>query len=272
MGDRPMSIRFDGARQRQFDLSRPYVANMPKSPNHPPYTHLLQRRHGDMVREDGGSAANDVIVLGTHVGTHMDALAHISQDGLLHGGAIADEAQRGGRFAELGIDAFPPYVGRATLLDIPRALGLDACAPAQPIGRRELEAAAARQRVTIRPDSVVLVRTGWGRYWDDTDRFLGAASGVPGVDVDGARWLLEHGVRAVGADTVAFEHIPAGQGHARLPVHRMMLVESGVNIIETMDLEAIAAHGVGDCLLFLAPLRLAGATGAPVRPIAIIED
>lgn len=272
MGHEPMSLRVDGGALRQFDLSRPYVPDMPKSPNHPPYTHLLQRRHGDTVREDGGSAANDVIVLGTHVGTHMDALAHISQDGLLHGGANADEAQRGGRFAEHGIDAFPPYVGPAVVLDIPRALGLDVCAPAQPIGSRELETAAARQRVTIRPQSVVLIRTGWGRYWDDTARFLGAVSGVPGIDVDGARWLLEHRVRAVGADTVAFEHIPAGQGHARLPVHRMMLVESGVNIIETMDLEDIAAHGVGECLLFLAPLRLAGATGAPVRPIAVVEE
>ena len=71
---------------RQFDLSRPYRIGMPQSANHPRYWHTLPRRHGDMVRADGGSAANDYITMGTHVGTHIDAPAHVSQDGKLFGG------------------------------------------------------------------------------------------------------------------------------------------------------------------------------------------
>ena len=58
-------------------------------PNHPQFWHTLPRRHGDMVRPDGGIAANDMITMGTHVGTHIDALAHVSHDGKLHGGADA---------------------------------------------------------------------------------------------------------------------------------------------------------------------------------------
>ena len=254
-----------------IDLSRPYVPDMPKSASHPPYTHALQRRHGDRVRVDGGSAANDVIVLGTHVGTHMDALAHISHNGMLHGGVDAAEAQKGGRFETHGIDAFPPYVGRGVLLDVPKALGVSACAPAQRIGSRELQAAAEVQGVEIMPDTVILVRTGWGQYWDDQERYLGVASGVPGVDEDGAQWLVRHRARAVGADTVAFECIPPGLGHARLPAHRILLVEAGINIIETLDLETLSARGLSEFLLFLAPLNLKGATGAPVRPIAVVS-
>ena len=89
---------------------------MPQSPNHPRYWHSLPRRHGDMMRADGGSAANDMIVLGTHVGTHIDALAHVSQDGRLHGGLDAGAASSGGRFQELGVETITPIVRRGVLL------------------------------------------------------------------------------------------------------------------------------------------------------------
>ena len=78
-----------------FDLARPLQVGRPKSPNHPEYRNSLPRRHGDMVRSDGGSAANDLIVLGTHVGTHVDALCHVSHEGLLHGGSAAPACQVG---------------------------------------------------------------------------------------------------------------------------------------------------------------------------------
>ncbi|MGC1210814.1 MAG: cyclase family protein, partial [Micromonospora sp.] len=71
---------------------------MPCSPNHPGFRMSLIRRHGDMVRPDGGSAANEMIVTGGHVGTHVDALSHVSHDGKLHGGVDAAAAQTGGRF------------------------------------------------------------------------------------------------------------------------------------------------------------------------------
>ncbi len=257
---------------RVYDLARPYVIGMPQSPNHPAYWHTLPRRHGDRVREDGGSAANDLIVLGTHVGTHMDALGHVSQDGALHGGVDAATAQVGGRFLDHGIHTFPAGVFRALLLDVPAALGIEACEPAYRITPEDLDAAVARQRLTPRPGDVLLVRSGWGRRWGEGTAFVGHASGVPGVGEEGARWLARHRARAVGADSIAFEHLPAGQGHAALPAHRVLLVEEGINIIETMDLEALATDGVGTFLLALAPLPLVGATGAPLRPLALVAE
>ena len=110
-----------------FDLGRPYTVGMPQSPNHPAYRHALDRRHGDRMRDCGGSAAADIITLGCHVGTHIDALAHVSQDGKLHGGIDADEAQRGGEFTESGIHTVDPIAGRGLLLDVPAALGPGAC-------------------------------------------------------------------------------------------------------------------------------------------------
>ena len=260
------------ARMRVVDLGRPYVAGMPQSPNHPVYTHALVRRHGDAVRADGGSAANDVVVMGTHVGTHIDALAHVSHDGLLHGGGSADEAQRGGRFTAGGVDQVQPGLARGVLLDVPAALGLAACEPAFAITADVLARTAEVQGTALEPGDVVLVRSGWGQRWNDKAAYVGHATGVPGTDESGAVWLASHHPRAVGADTIAFEHLPAGAGHAHLPAHRVLLVEAGINIIETLALEELAATGRQVFPLLLAPLNLVGATGAPVRPLALVES
>jgi kynurenine formamidase len=257
---------------RVYDLARPYRTGMPQSPNHPAYTHTLVRRHGDVMRADGGSAANDLVVLGTHVGTHIDALAHVSHDGLLFGGVDAAEAQVGGRFADLGVDAIAPIVGRGVLLDIPAVLGLEVCEPAYEVTPGDLAAAAEFADTTIEHGDVLLVRTGWGRRWTDATAYVGFESGVPGPGEEGARWLAAQGPRAVGADTIAFERLAPGAGHALLPAHRVLLVEHGINILETLDLEALAADGARAFVIVVAPLPLVGATGAPVRPLAIVGD
>jgi len=56
-----------------------------------------------------------------------------------------------------------------------------------------------------------------------------------------------------------------------LPAHRVLLVERGVYIIEAMALDELAAAGVTEFVFVLAPLALFGATGSPVRPLAVID-
>jgi kynurenine formamidase len=255
---------------RTYDLARPYVIGMPQSPNHPAYWRAMPRRHGDAVRGDGGSAANDLITLGTHVGTHMDALGHVSQDGRLYGGVDADEAQTGGGFPEHGIHVFEPALVRGILLDVPSALGVDACEPGYEITPGDLDAALALSGAAPAHGDVLLVRSGWGARWEQGPAYIGAESGVPGVAADGARWLASHRPRAVGADSIAFERLEPGKGHALLPAHRILLVEEGINIIETMNLEDIGRDGVREFTLVLAPLPLVGATGSPLRPLAVV--
>lgn len=256
---------------RTIDLGRPMFVGMPQSPNHPPFWHTLPRRHGDTVRVDGGSAANDMIVTGTHVGTHIDALAHVSQDGRLHGGTEAASAGIGGRFMEHGVHTIAPMVRRGVLLDVPQALRLDTCEAGYEITPDDLEAAEARTGITVGDGDVVLVRSGWGRRFDEgTEAYVGRSSGVPGVGEAGATWLARRRVHAAGADTIAFERLAPGGGHALLPAHRVLLVESGIYIIEALELEALAAQGVYEFTLVLVPLNLVGATGSPVRPLAVV--
>jgi kynurenine formamidase len=259
-----------GGAVQVFDLGRPMFAGMPQSPNHPEFRLALQRRHGDMTRADGSSAANELIVTGGHVGTHIDALAHVSYQGLLHGGVDAAAAQVGGRFSELGVDTIEPMFCRGLLLDVPAALGVASCEPAQEISPADLTAALALTGTQPRAGDVLLVRSGWGSRFGDRESYQGAASGVPGPGEAGARWLSAHRPRAVGADTIAFEHLAAGQGHALLPAHRHLLVEAGVYIFEALDLEGLAAAGVREFAFTASPLKLVGGTGSPVRPLAIV--
>jgi len=257
---------------RVVDLGRMLTVGMPQSPNHPAYWHAHPRRHGDMVRGDGGSAANDIITMGTHVGTHVDALSHVSQDGKVYGGLDATEALQGGRYVELGAHTIEPMVRCGVLLDVPGTLGVERLDAGQEITVADLEATVERQGVTINAGDVVLVRSGWGQHFDsgDGDTFRGLSTGVPGVSEAGATWLAGHDVHAVGADTIAFEMLAPGAGHGLLPAHRVLLVERGIYIVETMDLEELARDAIHEFLFILSPLAFFGATGSPVRPLAVV--
>ena len=227
-----------------------------------------------MVRADGGSAANDIVTMGTHVGTHIDALAHVSQDGLLHGGVLASEAQVGGRFMEHGVHTIEPMVRRGVLLDVPRALDHgEGCPDGYEISVADLERTVEVQDSEVGEGDVVLIRSGWGRHFSNPDPsvYRGASSGVPGVSEAGALWLAERQVHAVGADSIAFECLRPGAGHGLLPAHRILLVESGIYIIEAMDLDGVAGAGDHEFTFVLAPLPFVGATGSPVRPLAVVS-
>jgi kynurenine formamidase len=254
-----------------YDLGRPLQTGIPSSPNHPGFRMTLLRRHGDTVRADGSSAANELIITGGHVGTHMDALAHVSYQGVLHGGVPVEDVMENGRFTTHGADTLPATLTRGVLLDVARARGADLLPAGYGITPGDLEVAAAAAGVDIRPGDVVLVRSGWGSLWPDAKAYVGLETGVPGPTEAAANWLAERGVRATGGDTIAYEQISPEVGHGLLPVHRRLIVEEGIPIIEVLDLEGIGAAGVHEFCLVLAPLNVVGGTGAPIRPLAVVD-
>lgn len=254
-----------------YDLGRPLRTGIPSSPNHPGFRMTLLRRHGDMVRDDGSSAANELIITGGHVGTHMDALAHVSYQGRLHGGVPVDEAMEAGRFTTHGADTLPATLARGVLLDVARARGTDHLPAGYGITADDLNLATEQAGVEIRPGDVVLIRSGWGRLWSDAVAYVGLETGVPGPTEAAAAWLIDRGIRVTGSDTIAYEQITRELGHGLLPVHRRLLVEHGVPIIEILDLEGIGAAVVHEFCLVLAPLNVVGGTGAPIRPLAVVD-
>jgi kynurenine formamidase len=247
---------------RVYDLGQPYFTGMPHWPAHPPFLFGLTKRHGDMVGPAGHSSAADAMALGSHVGTHIDALCHFSCGGVLHGGHAVESLQSySGGLEKFSVDTVAPILRRGVLLDLAGSAG--PLAEDCEISPEQLEAACQTE---IRRGDVVLLRTGWARYFEDARRFVNETR-LPGPGLAAARWLSARGVFAAGSDTVAFEKSPA----PAMPVHVHLLVDSGIHIVECLNLEELAADGVAEFLFVGVPMKIRGATGAPLRPLALVE-
>ncbi|WP_257014772.1 cyclase family protein [Rhodococcus sp. ACPA1] len=266
-----------------YDLSSGWWRHMPNFDGYPRFEVVTynspsgQRIDGRFPFDD--AVANDVefgyvseLVSGSlHTGTHIDALCHVTRgpDDEWHGGVSANRAV-GDYGANRGdASTLPPIIGRGVLLDVPGSLGMEALPPGFAITGDHLQGAAERAGVEVTSGDTVLVRTGQMKYWPDADR-IRRESGGSGVDVDGARWLAEHGARHVGADTMSFEVRPSRVPGNPLPVHLYLLQERGIHILEWIYCEKLAADGVSTFLFVALPLTIRGGTGSPIRPIAIV--
>ena len=250
---------------RVYDLAQPYYPGMPHHPNHPPFLFGLNKKHGDYVARNGASSASEGLTLGGHVGTHIDALCHFSCGGKLYGGEDAAGLQTYASGLErFTVDTIAPILRRGVLLDIAAQSGVEALPADFEITPEHLAEAVRAQGVDLRKGDVVLLRTGWARFWDDAARFIAQVRG-PGPGEAGARWLSGYGIFAAGSDTVAFEKVP----DSNMPVHVHLLVESGIHIIECLNLEQLAAEHRYTFLFIATPLKIRGGTGSPIRPLAI---
>jgi kynurenine formamidase len=257
------------ARAAVVELGHPLEAGMPNHVSHPPFILSPYLRHGDFELPGGYTGANELIVMSGHAGTHLDAFAHVGCNGRLLGGQNVAEAYRDGRLSDHTIDTVAPFVCRGVMLDIARQRRVAALTPPEGIDAEELAATAEREGVAIEPGDCVLVRTGHGSRWGDPQCYLGEESGLPGITLEAAAWLAESGVALVGSDTPIVER--CDPGGVSLPVHLLLLAEHGVHLLENLELEALHAAGAVEFLFVCVPLRLAGSTGSPVRPLALLE-
>ena len=250
---------------RVFDLSQPYFAGMPHFPTHPPFLFGLTKLHGDTMLPGGGSSAADALALGGHTGTHIDALCHFSCGGKLFGGGEVADVQAHGGIREHDAASIDPIVRRGVLLDIAGQQRTGSLAPDFVITPAHLEDACAAQGVVIEAGDVVLLRTGWAEKFHDARLYLPDGSS-PGPELAGAYWLSRRRVFATGSDTLTFERVP----NPSMPVHVHLLVDSGIHIIENLNLDELARERVWTFLFVGAPLKIRGGTGAPMRPLALI--
>jgi kynurenine formamidase len=267
---------------RVFDLSFTWNDRAPVLGLNPPYAFALNRTH-KMTHEIFGQApgsrvswASDIMYFsGQHGSPTLDAIGHIGRDLKLHGGvdAVAATSTPGGIANRLGIEHFPVdlMLNRAVILDVARPLAAgrpDPLAPGFEITGAHLEQTAKAQGVEVRPGDSLLIRTGWGQFFArDNAKFLGEQS--PGPGQDAARWIIDRKVRLAGNDTATFEKRPAAYGKELFSVHMMLLADSGIYIMESANLEPLGDARVGVALLVVTPLKIEGATGSPLRVLAI---
>jgi kynurenine formamidase len=187
----------------------------------------------------------------------------------MYGDHAASEVVGDRGLAKLGAEHLPPIITRGLCMDLS---GLDGAAhleAGRPITADDLARWCDATNLAPRDGDVVLIHTGWGRYFmADNARYL---AGEPGLDTGAARWLTERGVVAIGADNMAVEVLP-GTDHPRImmPVHQHCLVEAGVYLIENLFLDELVGLGVGAFCFVGVPPKFRGATGAPLRPLALL--
>jgi kynurenine formamidase len=244
---------------KHYDLGQPYFSGMPHFPTHPPFLYSLTKRHGDILYANGVSSAADAIALGTHVGTHIDALSHFSCNGVCHGARVVEHTYQHG-MSELGVDTIGTIVRHGVLLDIARLEGVDVLPEDFEITADHLSRAS---HIEVAAGDIVLLRTGWAQFFSDARRYINNTV-APGPGIEGAKWLSSRKIFAAGSDTVVFEKTPS----PAMSVHAHLLVESGIHIIEVLNLEELARDQIYEFVLVAAPMNISGATGAPIRPIA----
>ena len=278
---------------RLIDLSHAWTNSSPIASVNPPYHFSLAATHantrctfGDGCQLSFTSEVQNFS--GQHGGPSIDALGHIGRDGKLFGGVDAATAtsdpngigqQAGGAGANLAIDQFPQdlLVNRGVLLDVARLVNGDLTPlPARfEITAKHLQDAAKRQKVQVRRGDTVFIRTGWGQYFASASA-LYAGADSPGPGVDGANWLIKQGARIVGDDTLTFEQRPplsfdaAGNVTAVFPVHMRLIADSGIFIIENLDLEGLAKAKAYEFVAVVPPLKVLGGTGSAVRIFALV--
>jgi kynurenine formamidase len=265
-----------------YDLSFTWNEQSPLLGLNPPYSFALNRTH-KMTHEIFGQApgsrvswASEIMYFsGQHGAPTIDAIGHIGRDLKLHGGvdAVAATSTPGGIGANLGIDNFPAdlMLSRVVFLDVARQLASgrpDPLAPGFEITGAHLDQTAKAQGVEVHKGDSLLIRTGWGQYFGkDNAKYLGEQS--PGPGQDAARWIIGKGVRLAGDDTATFEKRPAAYGKELFSVHMMLLADHGIYIVENTNLEPLGDAKAYVALLIVTPLRIQGASGSPLRVIAV---
>lgn len=203
--------------------------------------------------------------------THVDALSHIFWDKRMYNGAAPELVNvMHGATRQAVTVASAGVVTRGVLIDVAALRGVEALAGGEGVTPADLEAAEERQGVRVGRGDAVLLRTGFGSRRRDNDPEL-FADGAPGWHASCLPWLHEREVALIACDT-ATDVVPSGYDEPPLPVHAVGIVAMGLWLLDNCDLEELAATaarlGRWEFLFTLAPLRLVGATGSPVNPLA----
>ncbi|WP_370416384.1 cyclase family protein [Streptomyces fradiae] len=218
--------------------------------------------------------ATDRFAMNVHgdADSHLDALCHVVFDGELYGGVPAGTVTAEGArslsvsLVENGI------VGRGVLLDIPRLRGVRWLEPGDQVTPDDLTAAEAAQGVRVGPGDLLFVRVGHRLRRTELGPW-NAAEARAGLHPAAVEFLAEREVAALGGDGNN-DTAPSAVADVAFPVHVLAIHALGIHLMDYLQFEDLvpvcARAGRWSFLCAVAPLRLTGATGSPVNPIAVL--
>lgn len=257
---------------RTYDLEHVRYDGMPTFPAlRPGLMYFLHRHHESSYRPavDGPRAASSgLIIMSDHSGTHIDAVSHQSSDMKMPDGTKIDEnVETPWGFTKYGAEVIPLLLGRGVLVDV--AASQDNSIPDEhQITVEECKQALSKEGVGVADGDVVLVRTGFGKYWNEPERYARA----PGVSKEASIWLLEAKVKALGVDNLSWDlpKFTDAETKSKFPAHLFLLARRGIHIMENLNLEELSGDKAYEFLFIGLPLKFKGATAAPLRPLAVV--
>ncbi|MBK5297570.1 MAG: cyclase family protein, partial [Vicinamibacteria bacterium] len=233
---------------RLVDLTHPFDAQTLYWPTSPSAFELTTLASG--MTPGGFFYSSYKLCSPEHGGTHLDAPVHFSKTGR--------------STADLPLQQL---MAPAVVIDATRQAAADA---AYRVTRADVEAfEAAHGRIA--PGTIVLVRTGWSRFWPDRKQYLGddtpgdaSKLRFPGYGEDAARFLVEQRqVAMLGIDTASIDYGPSTDFLA----HR---VGAAANVVNLENLTALDQLPPTGATVIALPIKIAGGSGGPVRVVALV--
>jgi kynurenine formamidase len=230
-----------------IDLTYTFDAGTIYWPTEQPFVHQFE--HYGMATQ-GYFYSSAKFAAPEHGGTHMDAPIHFNQAGI-----TAEQVP------------FSSVVGPAVVIDFSARALTD---PDAMLGVEDIKKWESTHG-NIPDGSIVVARSGWGRYWPDKKRYLGtdkfgdvAHLRFPGFSPVAVKYLLDNRkVVAIAIDTPSMD-----PGSSKdFPVHRLWLGANKVGFENLADANELPESGA---TIFCIPMKIGKGTGAPTRIFALL--
>jgi len=203
--------------------------------------------------------------------SHVDAVSHFGYKGKMYNG-YSFELSDGG-FEKLGVENIAEIgiITRGVLIDFPKFFGVEYLEPGRVITTEDIMNWERKTGITIASGDALLIKTGrWTAVekkgqWNFVERAAGMHASV-------AKFLKDRDVAIIGCDGVS-DVMPSGVENRFNPLHELVLVGLGMPIFDNLDLRGVSAVANelnrSTFMLVASPLKVEGATGSPLNPIAI---
>jgi len=232
------------------------------------------------------SYMEDTYLSQSHVGTHIDGIGHIGVQDCYYNQTPMGKYVTQNYLKKFGIENIKTFATRGVIIDavkVFQAAGkLKANAACKTpcldagtlITEADLQAGLKMYNVTLREADAVFINTGWGDLFKQWPAQNAAYNkGEPGISESAALWLVSQKVVAVGADTWAVEVVPGEREDIAFPVHKTLITDNGIHIIENVRTDLISAEAArtGRATFFLSMTvpKAVGLTGTFVNIEAI---
>lgn len=255
-----------------FDLAHNLEPGMPALFNR---TYAIEASARDPERGTNRYVGQEEFLAGQlgHLGTQLDGLAHAGrlvdmEDGstqpVFYNGFTGSEMDTRYGFRHLGVENVKPIITRGVLIDIAGYKGAR-LSPRYEVTVEDVLGALERQGMSeadFTEGDAIILRYGWAQLWDQPDVVMRNA---PGAGPAVAEWVIERQPAIFGSDSGSQIPVPGGGGG----LHQQFITFNGIPMAEYMNLEGLAEAEVYEFMLVVIPLKLVGATGSPIRPLAI---